>query len=677
MDCRSGPGAAGFLPTAVAPASHVILPTGLSHDDGQLSLTTTAAVGSTPGSTVDWTSSAVRSAAADAISLAAASTASSVGVPAAAPAVAITAAAISDGITAAALVQGSVGISVGPLSAPADGQASAAPRRPPTPRTPRERLSFLLRCAFRLRTRRDVSILSFMGIVAVTWKLDCLSAINNGGDRKLLRALLFELFSEPVLALQFMEETFGVGDRGMHLGGRLAAYKHTSGQPASFPSKELRAATNPDNLIGEWMSRNLCAMDELALSAGGAHERGLSVEEISALGARLRSPEVVREAHKVGCVVHFDGDESNNTLGPSKLLFNWNFSLEDDADLTALLHVLRPVLLKCPPHSLTRSLRAPVATTGAAAASVGIDPAGAGGGSRPPAIVGVRGADPTGGHLATMTGSVKRKAMGADAGRSNLPGASSTAKQRRVAPVKSARCTTPAVATCACSPERLAGGGQSWLVAEVRRTGNAAVLGMAVGLQLPWSLDGVEGGRVAIKYLLSEVAVARGGRSKRQYSLRVMQGENSVTIPMNGVSVVTQATTVSGNYKSRDFAAEVQGLCNKLFPSAGPPVSSSAADPPSALASEGLDAPAVARLPSTPLAALAVDSPSSPSSPVAAGPYGFNIIDAPAAAVLSVNVTIHSPVALNTEVHSASRLPGRLVLFFPVSDDSSSPMGVC
>jgi len=413
-------------------------------------------------------------------------------------------------------------------------------------------------------------------------------------------------------------------------------------------------------------------MDELALSAGGAHERGLRVEEIAALGVRLCSPALVRETHKVGCVVHLDGDESNNTLGPSNLLFNWNFSLDDDVDLTALLHVLRPVLLKFPPHSLTRSLRVPVATTGAAADSGGIDRAGAGRGSRPPAIVGVPGADPTGGLLATMTGSVKCKAMGADAGRSNLPGASSTAKQRRVAPVKTARCTTPAMAICPCCPERLAGGGQSWLVAEVRRTGNVAVLGMAVGLQLPWSLDGVEGGRVAIEYLLSEVAVARGGRSKRQYSLRVMQGYDIVITPMNGVSVVTQATTVSGNYKSRDFAAEVQGLCNELFPCAGPPVSSSATAPPSAWASEALDAPAVARLPSTPLAALVVDAPSSPSSPVAAGPYGFNIIDAPAAAVLFVNVTIHSPVALNTEVHSASRLPGRLVLFFPVSDDSSN-----
>ena len=90
-----------------------------------------------------------------------------------------------------------------------------------------------------------------------------------------------------------------------------------------------------------------------------------------------------------------------------------------------------------------------------------------------------------------------------------------------------------------------------------------------------------------------------------------------------------------------------------------------------------LDAPAMARLPLTPLAAHAVDAPPSLSSPAAAGPYGFNIIDAPAAAVLSVNVTIHSRVELNTKVHSASRLPGCLKLFFPVSDDSSNPMSVC
>jgi len=528
-----------------------------------------------------------------------------------------------------------------------------------------------------------------MGIAVVMWKLDCLAALNNCGDRKLLRARLLELFSDPLSALHFLEETFGVGDRGMHLGGRLAAHKHVSGQPASFPSHALRAVTNPDMVIGEWMSRNLCTLEELSLSASGAHERGLSVAEVAALGARLRSPALVREAHKVGCVVHFDGDQSNNTLGPSKLLFNWNFSLHDDDNLTALLRVLRPVLLKCPPNSLTRALRVPVAVSGSSVVVGDVVPAEAGVGRPPAGAVVTPGTDSTGGHVSGL----KRKAAGGAAGLSNLPSASPTSKPRRVAAVRSARCTVPTAAMCACSSSRSVGGGQSWLVAEVRKTGSAAVLGVAVGLQLPWSLDAVEGGRVPIKYLLSEVAVALGGRSKRQYSLRVMQGDDRVPISNTGFSVVTQATNVSGNFKSRDFVAVVQTLCEELFPVAGARVSSpaaavpatglqldateDAAGPPSASVTGALDTAAPVRPSPTPLASPSVDAPASPSSPAAAGPYSFNVIDAPSSSVLSVNITVHSPVALNTELHSASRSPGRLVLFFPVSDNSSNPMGVC
>jgi len=536
-----------------------------------------------------------------------------------------------------------------------------------------------------------------MGIVVVSWKLDCLAALNNSGDRKLLRSLLLELFSEPALALQFLAETFGVEEHGMNLGGRLAAYKHVSGKPASFPSDALRAVANPEKLIGEWMSRNLCALDELPLSAAGAHERGLSTAEIAALGARLRSPALVREAHKVGCVVHFDGDESNKTLGPSKLLFNWNFALDDDAGLTALLCSLRPVLLKCPPNSLTRARRLTGALAPGAAAVGAIGPRQAGVGSLPAVVADVPGAGQTGYHLAKPTGGVKRKAMGDATGQTNLPGASRNAKPRRAAAVKSARCVSPTAATCACSSERSVDGSKSWLVAEVRKTGSAAVLGIAVGFQLPWSLDAVEGGRVAIKYLLSEVAVPSGGLSKRQYSLRVTQGEDRVLAPNHGVPVVTQATTVSGNYKSRDFAAAVQDLCEKLVPDAGAPLLSPVADGrpptapvpavtgPSAVRAAGTGA--VGGLPSDLAAGMdaAVDTPvATPPSqtPVSTPnvdppPHVFNIIDAPAAAVLSLNVTVHSPVALNTELHSAFRSPGRLVLFFPVSDHSSNPMGVC
>ena len=59
------------------------------------------------------------------------------------------------------------------------------------------------------------------------------------------------------------------------------------------------------------------------------------------------------------------------------------------------------------------------------------------------------------------------------------------------------------------------------------------------------------------------------------------------------------------------------------------------------------------------------------------GTTRLHFFGAPDAAVLSVNITIHSPLSLNTELHSASGSQGLLVLLFPVSDDLSSSMRVC
>jgi len=525
-----------------------------------------------------------------------------------------------------------------------------------------------------------------LGIVVVSWKLDCLATLNNGGDRRLLQSSLLEPFSKPALALQFLAETFGAEEHCMNLGGRLAAYKRVSGQLASFPSDALRAVANLEKLIAEWMSRNLCALDELPLSAAGAHERGLSIAEIAALSARLRSPALLREAHKVGCVFHIDGNESNKTLGPSKLLFNWNFALDDDAGLTARLCSLRPVLLKCPPNSLTRAHKLTGALAPGAAAVGAVGPRQAGVGSLPAVVVDFPGAGQTGYHLAEPTAGVKRKAMRDAAGNFNLPGASRNATPRHAAAVKSARCVSPAAATCACSSERSVDVSKSWRAAEVRKMGSAAVLGIAVEFQLPWSLDAVEGGRVAVKYLLSEVAVPSGGHSKWQYSLRVMQGEDGVLAPNHCVPVVTQATTVSGNDMSRDCAAAVQDLCEKLVPDKGAALSSPVADG-QVTAVRAAGTGAASGLPSDLAAGVdaAVDTPAAtlPSqAPVSTPtvdptPCVFNIIDARAAAGLSFNVTVHSLFALSTELHSAFRSPGRLVLLFPKSNHSSNPMGVC
>jgi len=85
-----------------------------------------------------------------------------------------------------------------------------------------------------------------------------------------------------------------------------------------------------------------------------------------------------------------------------------------------------------------------------------------------------------------------------------------------------------------------------------------------VGFQLPWSLDGVQGGGAAINCMMSDVAVARGGRFNRQCSVWVMQGEELFIVPIDGVSVVTQGTTLSENHQSRKFAAAVQGPCQGL-----------------------------------------------------------------------------------------------------------------
>jgi len=407
------------------------------------------------------------------------------------------------------------------------GVPTCASRVPATPSTPLERVSFLMRMAFFLRTERDVSIFPFMGVAFIVAKLCCLAATTDDSDKKLLEATVRNLFSTPAKALAFMEEAFGVGAGGLALGGRLKHYKHVRGQPISFDAEAFRTLINPEEQRAQWFSRLLCLREELVLLPGVTEVRGgLGRHEMTALATRLLADSLVRQAHRVGCIVHYLRD-ANNNVATAKIHFTWDFRLSEDVKLISLIRELRPLLLRQPPQSLTRQPPPPVSSLpGGEACGIGQNTPGVHGDGVDVALAwdgrphgGDRGdgngggevfaGDPedartgaandmvvvkaaggstpssAGRHSVASTIGTKRQFTDGALGRPHQARSLSKGNDKRGAAVKQARTKAPAPPSCACSADRLVKAGPSWIVAEVRVRGSSNLAGMAVGLQLP------------------------------------------------------------------------------------------------------------------------------------------------------------------------------------------------
>jgi len=582
-----------------------------------------------------------------------------------------------------------------------------------------------MRLAFRVRDpeERDKSVFSFLGIAFIVSKLCCLAGVTSAADKVLFEATVLGLFQVPSKALTFMEQTFEVGERGMGLVGRLQHYKHVSGQPLFVRAGEMRSFFNPKELVTEWMSRLLCVRDGVCLKAGSSGGRGgLRSAEVDALAERLLSPTLTSQALKAGCVVQYHRDSeraSATSMAAARLAFTWSFRMDDDPKIVALMNALRPVLLKNPPHHLTRTTMAPRRVAGTTAMQQAEVTSVSGGevgsctatipasGAETRAALGSHPGDMAGGEPSASSAGFKRKRSGGSpSGRCNLP-KTSTLGNQRIAAVKHARTKAPAKA-CRCSTVPTVVADPSWLVMEVRRTGSSTLLGVAVGIQLPWTLDVVDTARLPINYTLYEVASSNPASGRRQYSLFIQQSDVSAISVQGDFPVVTQSSAVPGNFKSNDLAAAVEHLCAAVVSdvahkrSAATAVDDGAGCGNSGLVAKDFASATLSLVTSgdsrtgcsdgeplvSEMTEVGFTGDSSAAAVVGSGadtastsegrtPYSFNIVDATPASPLSQNITILTSSALNPLRNKALRLPGRLVLFFPVYDQVKNPVGVC
>lgn len=230
--------------------------------------------------------------------------------------------------------------------------------------------------------------------------------------------------------------------------------------------------------------------------------------------------------------------------------------------------------------------------------------------------------------------------------------------------------------SCDCTLAASSSGGGSWIVCEVRRSRDSAFLGMAVGVQLSWATDLMNGGRLDIGYSLRSV-VPVGRSSSLQYVLNIDETRERSVTPSDTRTTVSQLPSVHADYTSLDFAAAVERLCGRalgVLPPSAPLLSASADDG----AGDGTtEEPGAAGTLLTPARAGTVNpadrdpvnlcgtargSVRAPSE--ATGDLRVVVVEAPAdVSPLAVAITLRTPIALSHERAVSSRVPGRLVLF--------------
>lgn len=656
-------------------------------------------------------------------------------------------------------------------TAAATATARASPRLN-SPLTALESISFILRAAFRVRSKRDESIFPFIGIAYVVAKLSFMAAGMDAVSSRVLYATIVELFSTPVNALKFMETTFQVTSNGLHLGGRLKKSRHVSGQPSLFRAADFNAFFNPQGKSTQWLSRALCLREAITFRPGASHgPGGLTRLELDSLAMRLLSQASANAAASAGCRVHYC-KAADNSMAVSEVIFTWDFQLGIDDRINTMLRTLRPILLKSPPQPLTQASSSvdPVTPTSAAAETDAGAPAG--GTSRPPTATSpVPAADlsagsqpvlrtsqplptqlaavsaaarerataaptvtePAGGHAdshglvgscggssapaghtsaaavassaAGAAGIAKRTSSAKDRALAKLKGFSSGNGKKATPPsgkgkAKKQRMSRAGTGACLCGSDGAASGGASWIVAEVRRAGQDVLLGMAVGVQLSWATDAMIGGRLDLSYCLSHVSTLSDSCA-HQYVLNVDQTDERT--PSGATStrcLVSQLPTVQTNYMSLDFASVVERQCAASCASSAasrPPVISCAVN---ALDNEckGHGGPAAAgpanegsleALPEARQDAALTGMSGSPMSRNVARDTArptvesndllkMVVVDAPlGASPLALTISFRSPTVLSPEHGSASRTPGRLILFFPTNTSASKVTNRC
>lgn len=322
------------------------------------------------------------------------------------------------------------------------------------------------------------------------------------------------------------------------------------------------------------------------------------------------------------------------------------------------------------------------------------------------ALEGMAGSGATAHSSRSAPGISKRNASRAPSGKgkgaagpSRAPGrvpAVSASKDKKIAAAKR-RIALADVNVCPCSS-----GGAETVVAEVRSTLDGSAMGMAIGVQVPWSMDVMNGGRLDINYTLARVEM-QNDKHVHLYTLSVTETDERLPMDTSCSSFVSQLPTVALTSMSLDFAAATEELCRRFYADQAADIaakSTSVDDGAEATVAIG-SAPKVSlhQSPPTghdslqasadgePLAGVAVEDatmgvrPSSAVAPVEADiPAGLplarapvknrvKVVDVPhARSPLSVTVILRSPCALSAKYNQPSCVPGRLYIFFPADN---------
>jgi len=550
--------------------------------------------------------------------------------------------------------------------------------------------------------------------------------VNGDVEIDLLHATIVALFSSPARAVAFISKSLGVDEAALFMCGKLRRERHIELQPSAFPSGALRAYLNPWEVAVECISRGLRVRKDISFTSAVQGPGNLTADELKALSARLMTGTGKRAAAKAGCVLDLVRG-SDGVVVLDKLIFSWDVIVGEDPKIDALITQLRPLLLKKPPASVLRS--------SSPAKSRGMSPSQTESGSPGTAVKPADGVSVT---KSTSNKTINKRQVPrgrSKSPRNSLPSPSRASKARKTAAVKTARSKPPVPPSCTCSAERRVGPNSSWLVVEIRRRGRKELVGIGVGVQLPWTLDTIDGRRLAVRYTLTEVpqfTIGEDECSRRQYSLRVMETtgllDSDECFSGRTPADILQAPSVAAKVRSQDFAGVIDDLMGGTSaasqpealvrrshlsapraspggrPSSFAPMqvpsrlgvttTATLADAMSGVACAPNDASNVTAVAESthPDAATAVDAVvggkvptdnvveeaddgaySGPSQP---SRLLFNVVDSPVAAPFSLNITFFSPTAITPLGAQRRRFPGRLILFFHV-DASTTDGDLC
>lgn len=188
----------------------------------------------------------------------------------------------------------------------------------------RSRIATLLRALFEVQTTSDKSIMAFLGISHYLMTFSYIVGISSVTARNDFFDALSQAFEVPTTMKRFMEDAFGCGRGGLHVGGRTKSHKHVFGQPAGFRDDVLRSHINSNNAKVQWLSRRLSLRTSVNLQRAARTPTGaLTPSDRDLITTSVALDGVSAKLRERGCTVRYASAGGTDKRALS-LMFNWN-----------------------------------------------------------------------------------------------------------------------------------------------------------------------------------------------------------------------------------------------------------------------------------------------------------------------------------------------------------------